>query len=86
MAPSTDPLSIITSSASGLEDTHPTIDESISRPTPPIVTDAEPPEGHTKESWWEWLAHKGEDIENWVDGFIHDHVPHPNDEGGEKDS
>ncbi|KAL6712001.1 hypothetical protein ACN47E_003044 [Coniothyrium glycines] len=86
MAPSSDPLASIVASASGLEDMQPTIDESISRPTPPSVTDEKPPEGQSKESWWEWLTHKADDVESWVDGFIHDHVPGQENKGEGKGS
>jgi hypothetical protein len=26
------------------------------------------------QSWWEWLTHKADGIEEWVDQFINDHV------------
>jgi hypothetical protein len=34
------------------------------------------------ESWWEWLTHKADGVKEWVDGFIHDHVPEGGDEKG----
>jgi hypothetical protein len=86
MLPSLDSLSSITASASGLEDTQPTVDESISRPTPPSVTEETPPEGKDKESWWEWLTHKADNVESWVEGFIHDHVPGQNDKQEDKEA
>ena len=34
-----------------------------------------------KESWWEWLTHKADGVKDWVDGFVHDHVPGGKEEG-----
>ncbi|KAH7408259.1 alkaline-phosphatase-like protein, partial [Phaeosphaeria sp. MPI-PUGE-AT-0046c] len=65
----------IAASASGLEDTLPSLlDESPVRPAPPSVTSAEPPAETSKEAWWQWLAHKAEDVEGWVEDFVSDHV------------
>lgn len=95
-----DPLSSITSSASGL-DTGATLENEAppTRPTPPSTPTGgsadkgkgdegkEGDEGGDKEkgeeSWWEWLTHKADGIEEWVDQFIQDHVKGGND--GEKD-
>lgn len=49
------------------------------RPTPPSVTGVEPPKETGKEKWWEWLTHKAEDVEEWVEDFISGHV------GGKKE-
>jgi hypothetical protein len=63
-------------SASGLEDTMPSLlDEVPVRPTPPSTTNsAEPAETSPPEKWWEWLTHKAEDVEGWVEGFVSEHV------------
>jgi hypothetical protein len=83
----------IAASASGLDDTSPSMDEA------PVVT-PQPTDGakdggkdelkkgkekekeKEKESWWEWLTHKADGVKEWVDGFVHDHVPSNNKEGG----
>lgn len=37
-------------------------------------TSSAPPTGPPPgESWWEWLTHKAEGAEEWVDTFLHDH-------------
>jgi hypothetical protein len=85
-------LSSIAASASGLEDTSPSLDEVTSRPTPSsggkdggdanTGTDGEDEEKEKEESWWDWLTHKADGVKEWVDGFIHDHVPEEGDEKG----
>ena len=40
-------------------------------------------EKEKEESWWEWLTHKADGIEDWVNGFINDHVK--SDKGKDKD-
>ncbi|KAJ5059590.1 ectonucleotide pyrophosphatase/phosphodiesterase family member 1 [Bipolaris maydis] len=103
-----DPLSSITSSASGL-DTGATLENEAppTRPTPPATSSSssspstggsadkgkgeeEGKEGNAgedkdkgEESWWEWLTHKADGIEEWVDQFIQDHVKGGKD--GDKD-
>ena len=77
-------LSSLVASASGLEDTSPTVDEAPVRPTPPSTKPTgTAKEGDEKEedgpkegmSWWEWLTHKADGIKDWVDQFVEDHVP-----------
>jgi hypothetical protein len=86
-----DSLSSIAASASGLEDTSPSLDhEAPSRPTPPSGgkgsgkdelkdkqgdKEASKEAEKEKESWWQWLTHKADGVKDWVDGFVHDHVP-----------
>ncbi|RII07028.1 hypothetical protein CUC08_Gglean007996 [Alternaria sp. MG1] len=85
-------LSSIAASASGMEDTSPSLHDPVvpARPTPADGSkdelknkegDKEASEGaeKEKESWWEWLTHKADGVKDWVDGFVHDHVP-----GGEE--
>lgn len=88
MSPFTDSLSSMVASASGLEDTSPSMDETVSRPTPPsVVSDVPPAEtSKAKEGWWEWLTHKADEVESWVEGFVHDHVPGQQDKDENKDS
>lgn len=100
-----DPLSSITSFASGL-DTGATLENEAppTRPTPPATSSTgggsadkekgdEGKEGNggedeeKEQSWWEWLTHKADGIEEWVDQFIQDHVKGGkggDDGGGEK--
>ncbi|EFQ93484.1 hypothetical protein CFE70_001030 [Pyrenophora teres f. teres 0-1] len=81
-------LSSIAASASGMEDTSPTVDEVPVRPTPHIVrpTGAAVKDGGKKEgagedgptegmSLWEWLTHKADGIKDWVDQFVESHHP-----------
>jgi hypothetical protein len=75
-------MASIAASASGLEDTMPSLldDDVPVRPTPPSVTSsAAPAQTSAAEKWWEWLTHKAEDVEGWVEGFVSDHV------GGKKE-
>jgi len=93
-------LSSIAASASGLEDTSPSLEDVPSRPTPSSggkdeLKDSEggksdgddggKGEGDKKESWWEWLTHKADGVKDWVDEFIHDHVPQEKGDEGKKD-
>jgi hypothetical protein len=74
-----DSLSSIAASASGLDDTAPSMDEVPVRPTPPSLTGAAEPTATgvagIQASWWEWLTHKADGIEEWVDQFVHKHTP-----------
>ncbi|RYN20535.1 hypothetical protein AA0112_g10681 [Alternaria arborescens] len=87
-------LSSIAASASGMEDTSPSLHDPVvpARPTPADGSkdelknkegDKEASEGaeKEKESWWEWLTHKADGVKDWVDGFVHDHVPGGKEEG-----
>ncbi|KAG9188874.1 hypothetical protein G6011_07579 [Alternaria panax] len=100
-------LSSIAASASGMEDVSPSLDVDVPvRPTPPSgskdeLKDKEQEDADKKaseeaekekQSWWEWLTHKADGVKDWVDGFIHDHVPQGEEgkkgsdgEGGKKD-
>lgn len=78
MSATLDSLSSIAASASGLEDTQPSLDEVPVRPTPPSVTGTAPPtetSAASKGSWWEWVTHKADEVEAWVDEFVHKHTP-----------
>ena len=37
------------------------------------------------ESWWEWLTHKAENAEEWVDDFLHTHMPGSKGGDGEEE-
>jgi len=69
-------VSSIAASASWLEDTQPSLsdDDTPVRPTPPSKTSSAAPAATSGEKWWEWLTHKAEGVEEWVEGFIHEHV------------
>lgn len=43
-----------------------------SAPPPATSSPASKPPG---ETWWEWLAHKAQHAEEWVDQFLKDHLP-----------
>ncbi|KAF2707551.1 Phosphodiest-domain-containing protein [Pleomassaria siparia CBS 279.74] len=66
-------------SASGLEDALSSVQfSSIQQITPATTpTSSAPPAASTttNESWWNWFTHKADDIENWVDDFLHKNVP-----------
>jgi hypothetical protein len=78
-----DSLSSIAASASGMEDTEPSFDETpvITTPRPSTTPGGEGKDELKKEkekeklTWWEWLTHKADGVKEWVDGFVHDHVP-----------
>lgn len=53
------------------------------------MTDSAPPaetSAKGKESWWDWLTHKADGIEDWVDEFVHKHVPGQEDKDQSKDT
>jgi hypothetical protein len=72
-------FSSLVASASGIEDFLPSFQGSLSQQSTPATTptSSTPPAASNtaKGSWWEWLTHKGESVEEWVDTFIHGHVP-----------
>ena len=68
-------FSSLAASASGLDDSIASLHFGFPITTP---TTSAPPTASTtvaEESWWEWLTHKADGIEEWVDGFIHKHTP-----------
>ncbi|KAH4994365.1 hypothetical protein HBI32_105030 [Parastagonospora nodorum] len=80
-------VSSIAASASGLEDTQPSLsdDDTPVRPTPPSKTSSAVPAATSGEKWWQWLTHKAENVEEWVEGFIQEHVGGDKDKEGKKD-
>ncbi|KAF2681850.1 Phosphodiest-domain-containing protein [Lentithecium fluviatile CBS 122367] len=66
------PTSLASASASPSKAASPT--------TGAAPAESSPPAG---ESWWEWLTHKADNVEEWVDNFLHDHMPGGED-GDEK--
>jgi hypothetical protein len=77
-----------------MEDTQPSFDETTVIPTPSIIPAAgagidELKKGKEKEkgkmAWWEWLTHKADGVKEWVDGFVHDHVPGQQQEKSQED-
>jgi hypothetical protein len=73
-------FSNLLASASGMEDISPSFQGLSSQvgsiPVGSSSSSAPPAASTTaKESWWEWLAHEEENVEEWVDGWIHKHVP-----------
>jgi hypothetical protein len=80
----------IAASASGMDDTMPIDETSVGIPQPSSVGEGEggkdelkdKEKGKEKMTLWEWLAHKADGVKEWVDGFVHDHVPSSEDKGG----
>ncbi|KAF2013252.1 Phosphodiest-domain-containing protein [Aaosphaeria arxii CBS 175.79] len=73
-------FSSLIASASGLEDTFSSIHQEV---TTTSSSPAPPPPSATpsSESFWEWLTHKADHIEEWVEDFLHNHTHN----GAEKD-
>ncbi|KAF2186835.1 Phosphodiest-domain-containing protein [Zopfia rhizophila CBS 207.26] len=69
-------FSSLAASTSGLEDAMSSIDSSTPITTP--TSSAPPAASSTSESWWEWLTHKADDVEEWVNGFLDSHHVSPN--------
>ncbi|KAF2847862.1 ectonucleotide pyrophosphatase/phosphodiesterase family member 1 [Plenodomus tracheiphilus IPT5] len=91
MSPPLDSLSSITTSASGLDDTFPSHEGTVSHPTAPTTPTDSAPAAETsakgKSGLWDWIAHKANEVEEWVDGFfVHKAMPGDEDGGGEKAS
>ncbi|KAF2468129.1 Phosphodiest-domain-containing protein [Lindgomyces ingoldianus] len=63
----------LATSASGLDDPM-----SSFLQIPPVTTpttSAPPASSSTSESWWEWLTHKADNVEDWVEEFLNSHMP-----------
>jgi hypothetical protein len=62
-----------------MDDTMPMDESSVAIPQPSSVGEGKDElkkeKGKEKMTWWEWLAHKADGVKEWVDGFVHDHVP-----------
>ncbi|KAF2636614.1 Phosphodiest-domain-containing protein [Massarina eburnea CBS 473.64] len=93
-----DPLPSLTSSPSS-SPSSPHFSASLSSPSSPptkIPTLAPSPtqsalpaqsSSASKESWWEWLTHKADHAESWVEGFLNEHLPGKSGKGeGEGES
>ena len=73
----------LTASASGLEDALSSVQyssiqkmTSTSTSTSTSISSASTPiETAVSETLWGWLSHKAENIENWVEDFLHKHAP-----------
>lgn len=81
-------LASLVSSATGLEDAMSSIGDSrpvlsIATPTSTAPPEASSGAAKEKESWWQWLTHKADGIEEWVNGFVHTHIPDA--QNGEQD-
>ncbi|KAF2270588.1 Phosphodiest-domain-containing protein [Lojkania enalia] len=70
-------FSSLVSSASGLEDALSSSHLDIPTNTP--TSNTPPAASTTSESWWEWLSHKADEMEEWVDDFLHKHLPENSD-------
>jgi predicted AlkP superfamily pyrophosphatase or phosphodiesterase len=70
-------LSSIAAEASGLDDEQDWESESVTTSMAPSETSAAAkPDGgkEGEESWWEWLTHKADEVEDWVEGFVEEHT------------
>lgn len=67
-------LSSLAAAASGLEDPLSSIQQNIPAATTTESAPSATP-SPTDESWWEWLTHKADNVEDWVDDFLHKHLP-----------
>lgn len=75
-------LPSLAASASGLEDTVPSVEESVPVPASPSATASAPSASSSKagdDHWWDWFTDKADEIEEWVDDFVHKHNPLDND-------
>ncbi|KAF9699410.1 hypothetical protein EKO04_002369 [Ascochyta lentis] len=77
-----DSLSSLAASASGLEDTTSLAEGSASTSASSSVitsvTTSAPPAASSKaghKHWWDWFTDKADEIEEWVDDFVHKHDP-----------
>jgi hypothetical protein len=80
-----DPLSSISASASGLEDVTSSLESSTPIHSPSATASAPPaqPSNSGKSHWWDWLTHKADEIQEWVDDFVHKHVPGQDKDGND---
>ena len=84
MSTTLDPLSSASASAPGPGDVASSLESSTPVPTPSATASAPPaqPSDSGSSHWWDWLTHKADEIQEWVDDFVHKHVPGQNDEDG----
>jgi hypothetical protein len=70
-------LSSLAASASGFESTTPPVEAGSPSSTSPSVTSSAPPATSSKagDHWWDWFTDKADEIEEWVDDFVHKHNP-----------
>ncbi|KAF1932190.1 Phosphodiest-domain-containing protein [Didymella exigua CBS 183.55] len=76
MSATTSSLSSLAASASGLEATTASLEGSAS--VSASATSSAPPAASSKpvhKHWWDWFTDKADDIEEWVDDFVHKHNP-----------
>lgn len=76
--PSAATISAVISSTSGLDSTTAALQGSASVSIAPSVTSSAPPTSSSKPAhkhWWDWFTDKADDIEEWVDDFVHKHNP-----------
>ncbi|KAF2277443.1 Phosphodiest-domain-containing protein [Westerdykella ornata] len=64
----------LAASASGMEESPSSAHNIDAAPTP---TMSAPPAASSsaEETWWQWFTHKAEHIGEWVENFVHKHVP-----------
>ncbi|KAH6638193.1 alkaline-phosphatase-like protein [Boeremia exigua] len=70
--------SSLAASSSGIEGTTASLEASVSTSTETSTTTSAPPATSSKpphKHWWDWLTDKADEIESWVDDFVHKHDP-----------
>ncbi|KAJ4355202.1 hypothetical protein N0V95_003162 [Ascochyta clinopodiicola] len=78
-----DSFSSIAASASGLEDTKSSTEGSAPASSSASVTASASPAASSEaehKHWWDWFTDKADEIEEWVDDFVHKHDPLKQDE------
>lgn len=73
-----DPLSNLAASTTGLKDISLSLEVSASDSPSPSVTSSASPAVTSKAGhnhWWDWFTDKADEIEEWVDDFVHKHNP-----------
>ncbi|KZM26262.1 uncharacterized protein EKO05_0002171 [Ascochyta rabiei] len=78
-----DSVSSLAASASGLTDTTSSTEGSASALASASVTASAPPAASSKaehKHWWDWFTDKADEMEEWVDDFVHKHDPLKQDE------
>lgn len=71
-------LSSLAALASGLDATTASLEGSASVSVAPSSTSSAPPAASSKPAhkhWWDWFTDKADEIEEWVDDFVHKHNP-----------
>jgi hypothetical protein len=82
-------LSSLAASESGFEQTSASAEDtaSVSASATASVTASAPPaasSGLRHKHWWDWFTDKADEIEEWVDDFVHKHDPLDEEKNNDK--